>query len=69
MTYTDVLHIYGMSRAGYIPQLFSLRLPSATVTFELLHKANAKALVYDASFASILSESSVSTYLALDIGI
>jgi acyl-coenzyme A synthetase/AMP-(fatty) acid ligase len=68
MTYTDVLHIYGMSRAGYIPQLFSLRLPSATVTFELLHKANAKALVYDASFASILSESPVSTYLALDIG-
>jgi acyl-coenzyme A synthetase/AMP-(fatty) acid ligase len=67
MTYTDVLHIYGMSRAGYIPQLFSLRLPSPTVIFELLHKANAKALVYDASFASILSESPISTYLALSV--
>lgn len=66
MTYTDVLHIYGMSRGGYIPQLFSLRLPSPTVIFELLHKANAKALVYDVSFASILSGSPLPTHLAFD---
>jgi acyl-CoA synthetase (AMP-forming)/AMP-acid ligase II len=65
MTYNDVLHIYGMSRAGYIPQLFSLRLPNPTVIFELLSKAGAKALVYDSSFASILSNSPVPTHLAL----
>jgi acyl-coenzyme A synthetase/AMP-(fatty) acid ligase len=67
MTYNDVLHIYGMSRAGYVPQLFSLRLPNPIVIFELLCKANAKALVYDISFASILSNSPVPTHLALDI--
>ena len=67
MTYADVLHIYGMSRAGYVPQLFSLRLPCPTVVFELLQKANAKALVYDASYASILPENPLPTHLALDI--
>ncbi|OBZ80035.1 hypothetical protein A0H81_00897 [Grifola frondosa] len=28
MTYLDVLHIYGVARAGYIPQLSLLRLPN-----------------------------------------
>ncbi|KAF9071134.1 hypothetical protein BDP27DRAFT_554211 [Rhodocollybia butyracea] len=46
-TYSDVLHIYGVSKAGYVPQLFSLRLPNPTVIFELLQKAGAKALVCD----------------------
>lgn len=64
MTYADVLHIYGMSRAGYIPQLFSLRLPNPTVIFELLHKAEARALVYDASYASILPENPLPAHLA-----
>jgi acyl-coenzyme A synthetase/AMP-(fatty) acid ligase len=68
MTYNDVLHIYGMSRAGYIPQLFSLRLSNPTVIFELLCKADAKALVYDASFASFLSQSPVPTHLAIKVG-
>ncbi|KAJ7808291.1 hypothetical protein B0H14DRAFT_3091149 [Mycena olivaceomarginata] len=63
-TYNDVLNIYGMSRAGFVPQLFSLRLPSAEVIFELLHKANAKALVYESDFAPVLRECPVPAYLA-----
>ncbi|KAJ7786433.1 hypothetical protein B0H16DRAFT_1657735 [Mycena metata] len=63
-TYNDVLNIYGMSRAGFVPQLFSLRLPSAEVIFELLQKANAKALVYESAFAPVLRESPVPAYLA-----
>ncbi|KAF7347743.1 Acetyl-CoA synthetase-like protein [Mycena venus] len=55
-TYNDVLNIYGMSRAGFVPQMFSLRLPSAEVIFELLHKAKAKALVYESEFAPVLRE-------------
>jgi acyl-CoA synthetase (AMP-forming)/AMP-acid ligase II len=67
-TYIDVLQIYGVSRAGYIPQLFSLRLSSAEVIFELLQKANAKALIYDSSHLPALSESSpVATYLAINV--
>lgn len=56
-----------MSRAGYIPQLFSLRLPNPSVIFELLHKANAKALVYDTSYTSILPQHTLPTHLALSI--
>jgi acyl-CoA synthetase (AMP-forming)/AMP-acid ligase II len=65
-SYTDVLHIYGVSRAGFVPQLFSLRLPSPVVVFELLQKANAKALIFDTSFGSVLSNSPVPIHLAVD---
>ncbi|THV04833.1 acetyl-CoA synthetase-like protein [Dendrothele bispora CBS 962.96] len=64
-TYTDVLHIYGLSRAGYIPQLFSLRLPNPDVIFELLGKANARALIYDQSFENVLKDSRIPIHLAL----
>jgi acyl-CoA synthetase (AMP-forming)/AMP-acid ligase II len=66
MTYIDVLHIYGVSRAGYVPQLFSLRLPSSEVILELLHIANAKALIYDSLFQSILGDSPVPILLAVN---
>ena len=64
-TYTDVLHIYGISRAGYIPQLFSLKLPNPTVVHELLHRAGAQALIYDLSFESILKDFPLPIYRAL----
>ncbi|KAF8271441.1 acetyl-CoA synthetase-like protein [Lactarius quietus] len=57
MTYIDVLHIYGLSRAGYIPQLFSIRLPNPDVVCELLIKAKARALLVDPSFESLLKRS------------
>lgn len=56
LTYLDVLHIYGISRAGYIPQLFSIRLPNPEVIYELLKKANGAALIYDPSFESVLGD-------------
>ncbi|KAL0072078.1 hypothetical protein AAF712_001001 [Marasmius tenuissimus] len=64
-TYQDVVHIYGLSRAGYIPQLFSLRLPNPDVIYELLQKAQAKALVCDPAFHSVLQDSSLPVHLAL----
>ncbi|KAJ4486270.1 acetyl-CoA synthetase-like protein [Lentinula aciculospora] len=63
-TYVDVLHIYGLSRAGYIPQLFSLRLPNPEVVFELLVKANAKALIFDDTFSDIVQNCHVPIYPA-----
>ncbi|KAG1833916.1 hypothetical protein EV424DRAFT_855731 [Suillus variegatus] len=50
MAYQDVLHIYGLSRAGYVPQLFSIRLPNPDVVLELLKKAGSKALILDSQF-------------------
>jgi len=67
MTYIDVLQIYGLSRAGYIPQLFSIRLPNPEVIFELLERAGAKALVFDSSFESIITGCPVPTHRAVDI--
>lgn len=64
-TYTDVLHIYGISRAGFIPQLFSLRLPNPDIIYELLERANAKGLVYDSSICMNLGSCPVPTFSAM----
>ncbi|KAJ7498533.1 hypothetical protein FB451DRAFT_1117113 [Mycena latifolia] len=66
-SYQDVLSIYGVSRAGYIPQLFSLRLPNADVILELLTKTRAKALIYEDLFESALREWPLPVYRAVAI--
>ncbi|CAL1695367.1 unnamed protein product [Somion occarium] len=67
LTYRDAVHIYSVARAGYIPQLFSLRLPNPDVIFELLAKGNAKALIADASFEPILVNAPLSVHIASDV--
>ena len=67
MTYTDVLQIYGLSRAGFVPQLFSIRLPNPVVIFELLERANAKGLIFDSSFKSAVEDCPLPTYPAVNI--
>ncbi|KAI0286989.1 acetyl-CoA synthetase-like protein [Russula aff. rugulosa BPL654] len=64
MTYVDVLHIYGLTRAGYIPQLFSIRLPNPDVVYELLSKAHARALIVDPSFEGLLKSCPTPTHRA-----
>lgn len=56
-----------MSRAGYIPQMFSLRLPNPVVIFELLQKAGARALICEPSFGVDLSGCPVLTYPAIQV--
>ncbi|KAJ3539555.1 hypothetical protein NM688_g6346 [Phlebia brevispora] len=56
LNYQDVLHIYGLARAGFIPQLFSLRLPNPDVIYELLRRADASALIYDSSFRNVVTD-------------
>ncbi|KAI0645753.1 acetyl-CoA synthetase-like protein [Trametes meyenii] len=68
MTYLDALHIYGIARAGYIPQLFSLKLPNPELVYELLGRAGAQALVFDPSFGSAVTDSCpVPAEVAVDI--
>ncbi|OSX61183.1 hypothetical protein POSPLADRAFT_1058111 [Postia placenta MAD-698-R-SB12] len=67
LTYMDVLHIYGIARAGYVPQLFSLKLPNPDIIYELLHKANARALIYDAAYVPALSGCHVPVHAAVDV--
>lgn len=61
----DILHIYGISRAGFVPQLISLRLPNPTVVYELLQKAQARTLVYGNDFRVVLSDCPVPHYPAI----
>lgn len=65
MTYQDVLHIYGISRAGYIPQLFSIKLPNPDVILELLRKQDARALIYSPEFSRAISSFPLSAFLAV----
>ncbi|KAI0344302.1 acetyl-CoA synthetase-like protein [Trametopsis cervina] len=67
LSYSDVLHIYGVARASYIPQLFSLRLPNPTIIYELLQKAEGQALIYDPSFADIVADSPVPAHAATSV--
>ncbi|KAF7424658.1 hypothetical protein PC9H_009968 [Pleurotus ostreatus] len=67
MTYMDVVHIYGVSKAGYIPQLFSLRLPEPSIIYELLMKAGAKALIVDQALAATPSNSPVPAHTAVHL--
>ena len=67
LTYIDVLQIYGLSRAGFVPQLFSIRLPNPVVIFELLERANAKGLIFDSSFKSAVEDCPLPTYPAVNI--
>jgi len=56
-----------MTRAGYVPQMFSLRLPNPIVIFELLRKAGARALVCEPSFHVDLSGCPVPNYSAIQV--
>lgn len=55
MEYSGAVAIYDISRAGFVPQLSSLRLPNPSVVFELLEKGNAKALVYNPSYKNFVA--------------
>ena len=67
IAYTDVLHVYGMSRAGYIPQMSSLRVSTPIVIFELLKKAGARAFIYEPSSGLDLSGCPVPAYPAIQV--
>ncbi|KAL0571581.1 hypothetical protein V5O48_010375 [Marasmius crinis-equi] len=45
-SYIDFVHIYGLSKVGYVPQLFTALPQSIEVIKTLLEKSKAKALLY-----------------------
>ncbi|WZH45574.1 AMP-binding domain-containing protein [Fusarium acuminatum] len=52
--YKDAVHIWGLNWAGFIPQLVSLNMTNPSVIYELLERAEAKALIHEPGYASIL---------------
>ena len=67
-TYADVITIYAISRAGFIPQMFGFELPNTRIVFELLSKYDGKAIVHDpAKTAPLLaSKTSLPCHIAID---
>ena len=54
MTYLDTLHVLGVSRAGYIPQLLHFhRNSNKGLIVELLRRANSLALICDIAHAKL----------------
>lgn len=66
-SYLDLLHIWGILRAGYIPQMISLRMTSPQVVYELLKEGNAVALLCEPTFQDILKDSPFPVFPAGDI--
>lgn len=53
MSYDDVVLVFGLSLAGFVPQLISLRLTNSDVVGELMIKGGAKALIHERTFENI----------------
>ncbi|KAF4979159.1 hypothetical protein FZEAL_4587 [Fusarium zealandicum] len=64
ISYTDLVHLWAISRAGFIPQPISLRMTDPAVTYELLDRAGAVGLIHDPSFKSLLENSPVPAWPA-----
>ncbi|KAJ7183460.1 acetyl-CoA synthetase-like protein [Mycena filopes] len=53
--YVDLLQIYSICRAGFVPQVFSVAFSGVDVVDELLRTCNGKILLYDPSFADVVA--------------
>ncbi|TFK86848.1 acetyl-CoA synthetase-like protein [Polyporus arcularius HHB13444] len=67
MSYVDILYIYAIAWADYIPQFFSLRMPNPDVIYELLENAHGRAIIYEPELASMLSTCPCPAYSAADL--
>lgn len=55
--YADLVQIFSVWRAGYIPQMISFLVPNPNVVYDLLGRAGAKALICSPSFRPFLENS------------
>lgn len=65
-SYQDLLHYLSLQRAGFIPQLFSLRMTDPSMIFELMGKSKASALIHEPSCETLVQGCPVPT-LSTDV--
>ncbi|KAG5661859.1 hypothetical protein KAF25_004098 [Fusarium avenaceum] len=65
-SYQDLLHYLSLQRAGFIPQLFSLRMTDPSMIFELMGKSKASALIHEPSCETLVPGCPVPT-LSTDV--
>ncbi|KAJ7165687.1 hypothetical protein C8R43DRAFT_1061684 [Mycena crocata] len=51
LNYSDIVHLYALCRAGYIPDMVTPALTDPVVVLELLNESNAKALLHVPEFS------------------
>ncbi|KAJ6579667.1 hypothetical protein DFH09DRAFT_1360876 [Mycena vulgaris] len=51
LTYSDIVHLYALCRAGYVPDLVTTALTKPEVILELLNESDAKALLHVPGFS------------------
>ena len=61
LSYEDLLHYLSLLRAGFIPQLFTIRMQDPAILFELLSKGSATALLYDPNCEPLVKDCPVPT--------
>ncbi|KZP19040.1 acetyl-CoA synthetase-like protein [Athelia psychrophila] len=61
-TYPDVITIFALSRAGFIPQTVPFVIPNATLVLSLLAKTNAQAIVHAADKTEAILETGTKLY-------
>ncbi|KAJ6441386.1 acetyl-CoA synthetase-like protein [Purpureocillium lavendulum] len=68
-TYSDIVQIWSVMGAGFIPQLISASITNSTVVYELLGLAGAVALISDSSFRNTCSSGDppLPTLAAVDV--
>ncbi|KAL3965641.1 hypothetical protein ACCO45_002645 [Purpureocillium lilacinum] len=66
-SYLDLIHLWGISRAGYVPQPISLRMADPKILLDLFARSEAVGLVVDPSCASSIANSGLITFVASDI--
>lgn len=63
LSYEDVVLIYGVSRAGYIPQLISASMPSQEAVFDMAQRASSRLLVCDPALREKVARSPIPVFL------
>ncbi|KAF8520866.1 acetyl-CoA synthetase-like protein [Hysterangium stoloniferum] len=67
ISYPDVITLFSISRACYVPQVIRSTLESPILVSEMLAETNAKALIYDASSGVSPAHFRVPVHFAVDI--
>ncbi|KAJ7226281.1 acetyl-CoA synthetase-like protein [Mycena rebaudengoi] len=61
--YSDLVNLYAISAAGFVPQVFSVNFsrPGLVIVFDLLASCGGKALIHDATFRDALGDAPIPT--------
>ncbi|KZP27584.1 acetyl-CoA synthetase-like protein [Athelia psychrophila] len=66
-TYPDVITIFALSRAGFIPQMMPFEMPNSTLVLSLLAKTDAQAIIHSAEKTEAILETGTKLHRFEDV--